>query len=318
VYGGGRGGVSLICQTGDMVNRERLNQFRFRFGIVPDGDALKKFQIRIIHAAVGSLRTLDNEERAKVENEFGLRNGSNVRASYNYGGVHISHGIIEEIQNAENFPELIERTQHLLWTFEELDLFTKKDLYSNREAAGLKFAVDLKKAIELSPGIDVRIQVMGHGVEFVPAGIEILDDVVDQVVQWLSKYPDAQKEFRQTLTILAEKRREQYRQAQDSLRFALEKILKHLLGNNIPLEEQGRNLKEWLARRGVAEDLRNIVVQIMILLNKHYQNAAVKHDNAIGDGSAKEWEDHEVEYLLYQQATLLRLLLEASEHDERP
>jgi hypothetical protein len=151
-------------------------------------------------------------------------------------------------------------------------------------------------------------------VELVPAGIDLMDDVVDRVAQWLSQYPDVQKEFRQTLIILAEKKREQYRQAQDSLRFALEKLLKIILKNDSRLEDQGKSLKEWLAQRGISKGVRDVAVQIMILLSKEYQNAEVKHDNSVGSGDVKNWADHEVEYLLYQHATLLRLLLEASEH----
>ena len=149
--------------------------------------------------------------------------------------------------------------------------------------------------------------------ELVPAGVQLLDDAVDTVTQWLSEYPDVQKEYRQTLRILAEKKRDQYRQAQDALRFALEKLLKVLLGNNIPLEDQRKPLKEWLAKRGVTEPLREVAVQIMVLITKQYQNAVVKHDNSVADGAVKTWGDHEVEYVLYQYTTLLRLILEASQ-----
>jgi hypothetical protein len=293
------------------MNRERLEQFRSRFGIQADEGEFARFQTRVVHAAKTSLWDPGNRGRIQLEKEFALRNGSELTLG-GYGGVY--HGIIEELQGAKSFVQLIDRTQQLLWSFERLGYFKDVHRYSEDERVGLMFAEELRRAIELSVGIDVRLQAMADRVELVPAGVAIMDDAVDGVTQWLSRYPDVQKEFRQTLTILAEKKREQYRQAQDSLRFALEKLLKLILGNNIRLEEQGKNLKEWLAHRGVSKNLRGAAVQIMILLSKEYQNATVKHDNAVADGNAKEWADHEVEYLLYQYTTLLRLLLEASEH----
>jgi len=296
------------------VNRERLEQFRSRFGIQSGEGVFKQFQIRVVHAVQASLRTL-KDQRFPLEREFAFRNGSELGLGEDLmGEAYIEHGILEELQSAQTYPQLIERTQQLLWAFENLGFFEERERYSGYEYAGHRFAQELGRAIELSPGVDLRIHVTAGRVELVPAGIDLMDDVVDRVAQWLSQYPDVQKEFRQTLIILAEKKREQYRQAQDSLRFALEKLLKIILKNDSRLEDQGKSLKEWLAQRGISKGVRDVAVQIMILLSKEYQNAEVKHDNSVGSGDVKNWADHEVEYLLYQHATLLRLLLEASEH----
>lgn len=298
------------------MNRERLEQFRSRFGIKSEEGVFKQFQTRVVHAANASLRVLEDYQMP-IESEFAFRNGSVlVLGETVMGGAYVRHGIIEELQGTRNDSELIERTQQLLWTFEHLGFFEKKERYSDREQAGLIFVQELGRAIELSPGVDLRLQLTtGRRVELVPAGIDLMDDVVDHVAQWLSQYPDVEREFRQTLIILAKKKREQYRQAQDSLRFALEKLLKIILRNDSRLEDQGKNLKEWLAQRGITKGIRDVSVEIMMLLSKKYQNAAVKHDNAVADGNVKSWADYEVEYLLYQYTTLLRLLLEASEHD---
>jgi hypothetical protein len=279
------------------VNRERLEQFRSRFGLQSGEGAFKQFQVRVVHAAKASLQTLE-DRGFTLEREFAFRNGSELGLGANFmGETYIEHGILEELQSAKNHLQLIERTQQLLWAFESLDFFKEKDRYSRYESAGHRFAEELVRAIELSPGVDLRIQATAGRVELVPAGVDLMDDVVDHVAQWLSRYPDVQKEFRQTLIILAGKKREQYRQAQDSLRFALEKLLKIILRNENRLEAQGKNLKEWLAQRGISKGLRDVAVQIMILISKEYQNAEVKHDNSVGNGDAKNWTDHEVEYL---------------------
>jgi hypothetical protein len=296
-----------------MVDRIRLEEFRARFGIATDAEALARFRKRVVHAALTSLNALPKDDRISFEKEFAFRNGSDVVFGQNWGGgLDLRHGVIEELERAKTFIQLIERLQQLLWTFEAFGLFKDKQRYGNRDYAGLVFAGELGRAIELSPGIDLRLQNVAERFELAPAGVQLLDDAVDTVTQWLSGFPDVEKEYRQTLRILAEKRRDQYRQAQDGLRFALEKLLKLLLTNNSPLESQGRPLKVWLASRGVTEPLRDLAVQIMVLVTKQYQNTVVKHDNSVADGVAKTWSDHEVEYILYQYTTLLRLILEAS------
>jgi hypothetical protein len=296
------------------MNRERLEQFRARFGIKSAEGVFKQFQVRVVYAAKASLQPLEKHQWP-IEREFAFRNGSELGIGETImGEAYIQHGIIEELQGAKTYPQLIERTQQLLWTFEHFGLFEKKEYHSSREYVGHRFIEELGRAIELSPGVDLRLQIIDGRVDLVPAGIELMDEIVDRVAQWLFQYPDVQKEFRQALIILAEKKREQYRQAQDSLRFALEKLLKILLSNNSRLEDQGKTLKEWLAQQGITKGVRDVAVEIMMLLVKKYQNATIKHDSLTDGGNAKNWTDHEVEYLLYQHTTLLRLLLEASQH----
>jgi hypothetical protein len=296
------------------MNRERLEQFRTRFGIKSTEGVFKQFQVRVVYAAKASLQPLEKHQWP-IEREFAFRNGSELGIGETMmGEPYIYHGILEELQGAKTYSQLIERTQQLLWTFEHFGLVEKKEYYSSREYVEHRFIEELGRAIELSPGVDLRLQIIDGRVDLVPAGIELMDEIVDRVAHWLSQYPDVQKEFRQTLTILAEKKREQYRQAQDSLRVALEKLLKILLRNNSRLEDQGKILKEWLAQHGITKGVRDVAVEIMMLINKKYQNATIKHDSSTDDGDEKNWADHEVEYLLYQYTTLLRLLLEASEH----
>lgn len=295
-----------------MVDRDRLDAFRKRFGLGSDTEALKRFRVRIVHAAKESLSLLRDNDRDAFEKEFAFRNGSELLLGDSWGGgLNIVHGIVDELEHAESFPELVERIQNLLWTFEAFGYFEDRTRRSDREKAGSTFATTLQQAIDLSPGVDLRLQVSPGQVELAPAGVPLLDDVVDSATQWLARYPDVRKEFRQSLTILAEKKRAQYRQAQDSLRFALEKLLKLLLNNTNRLEDQGRPLKDWLSSKGVHDRLRDVSVQIMTLVTKQYQNAAVKHDNDPAGGAAKSWSDFEVEYMVYQYATLLRLLMES-------
>jgi hypothetical protein len=300
-----------------LVDRDRLQDFRARFGLESDPTAFTRFRTRVIQAARTSLNLLIDSDGNVIEERFAFRNGSRFTHATSWGaGGHSRYGVIEELERAESFRELIERIQHLLWTFEELKYFEKRDRYGDSDYAGLAFVSKLREAIDLSPDVDLRLRFSTPGkADLVTAGVPLLDDVVDRSVQWLSRYADVQKEFRQALTILAEKKEDQFRQAQDSLRFGLEKLLKILLSNSVPLEEQGKPLRTWLTERGIHDNLRDVAVQIMLLLSKQYQNAAVKHDNAVGSGATKTWRPFEVEYVIYQYASLFRLLAEAADSE---
>ena len=292
------------------MDRERLDAFRLRFGLEANAVDLKRFRQRVVHAATASLGLMIESERWLLEKEFALRNGSNVTMGHSPG--HIEWGIINEFANTKTFGALVENIQHLLWSFETLGYFEDKQRYVERDWVGIIFTNYLKKVLELSPGIDVRLLARSGSWEMVPAGVQILDDSVDRSVSWLGAYPDVQKEFRQALVILAEKKSSQFRQAQDSLRFALEKLLKILLQNSNRLEDQGKPLKEWLSTKGLHEDLRDVAVQIVGMLTKKYQNSAIKHDNSVHAGAEKIWAEFEVEYMIYQYAVLFRLFSEVS------
>jgi hypothetical protein len=296
-----------------LVERDRLDDFRARFGLEADPMALGRLRTRVVQAARTSLNLLLDENRSDLERQFAFRNGSRYVQATSWGaGGHSPHGAIEELEQGDSYQQLLEHTQHLLWTFEELGYFESRRRYADHERAGLFFADKLAKAIDLSPGIDIRLELSPGRAELLPAGVQQLDQCVDQSMQWLAHFPDAQKEFGQALAILAQKREDQFRQAQDSVRFALEKVLKLLLNNSSPLEDQGKPLKEWLRSKGLHQTLCDVAVQIMMLLSKQYQNSSVKHDNAVGTGEAKVWQTFEVEYVVYQYATLFRLLSEAA------
>jgi hypothetical protein len=299
------------------MDRDRLKEFRARFGITNGPAEFVQFRTRILHAARKSLNLLLENDRDALEAEFAFRNGSHFASSRHRAFTGVSpHGVAEELEQATSFPQLIERIQHVLWTFEALGYFKEKTRYGDRDYSGLQFAASLGEALDLSPGVDLRLILESGRAELAPAGVPILDSQVDSATQWLARYPDVQKEFRQALSILADKKRSQFRQAQDSLRFGLEKLLKLLLNNALRLEDQGRPLKEWLSDKGVHENLRDVAVQIMVLLSKQYQNAAVKHDSNIAQGAEKSWQEFEVEYMIYQHATLFRLLDEAEKSVE--
>lgn len=282
------------------MNKTRIEALYSRFGITPqDGAEQTRFQNRIVRIWLNFQELTGNiVTRDQIERSFACFNGSAYKPP-----PHVNPSTIKtHFSEALPFTELARLVQFLV-----------EAVATEAGNSAQLFFADVIRAIDVSPGINLRLENIQGKVELMPAGVAQLDDsLVDPALQWLAAYPDVQKEFRNALTILAEKDRDKYRQAQDSLRAALEKLLKIVLGNNLPLEEQKKPLKVWLLSKGAHDDFVDLVASVMDRIFKAYQNAAVKHDNDVGQGEEKRWSDFEVEYLIYQAAMLFRLLMEAA------
>ncbi|HXH41860.1 MAG TPA: hypothetical protein VNN08_24770 [Thermoanaerobaculia bacterium] len=293
-----------------MDDRERITAFYSRFGLSVDVAAeTNRFRTRLHSVWIDFIRTPAGQiVRDRIESEFAMFNGSTFRqpSGYVYGdrGETVSTWLEESVPH----DELMRRFHALLSAISAVP-----------ERATLGLVADFSRAINLSPGINLRIEKIGETYELLPAGASLMDDgAVIPALEWLHAYPGVRAEFGTALKILAHRDVDAYRQAQDSLRKALEDLLKQLLDNNEPVEEQKRPLKEWLATKRVHEELRNTIVGVMDRVFKHYQNASIKHSNDGGGGSQQGWATFEVEYLVYQFATLVRVLIEASQRPNAP
>lgn len=285
-----------------MDDRERITAFYSRFGLPVDVAAeTNRFRTRL-HSAwndfAGTMAAQVFGDR--IESEFAMFNGSTFRKRRSYGGR--SETVSTWFQERVPHEELIRRLHALLCAISAAPETVTEGLVAN-----------LSRAINLSPGIDLRIEKIGATFELLPAGVPLMEDeAVIPALEWLRAYPSVRQEFAAALKMLADRDVGTYRQAQDSLRLALENLLKTLLNNNKPIEEQSRPLKEWLARKSAHEELGNTIVDVMDRVFKHYQNASIKHSSDAGGGGQQEWREFEVEYLVYQFATLVRVLIEAS------
>jgi hypothetical protein len=285
-----------------MNDRDRIVDFYARFGLaIDEGAETSRFRARILKAwnAFNALAVLPSL-RDLIENEFAMLNGSAYRAPYS--ALETGETIRTWFSQDVPYRELMRRFYALLGAI---------SIAKDRKVEVL--IADLSRAIDLSPGIDLRIERVSDFYELLPAGASLMDrEAVMPALAWLSAYPAVRAEFETALKILADRDSRFYRQAQDSLRKALEDLLKQLLNNNTRLEEQNRPLRDWLTIKGVHDELSNTVITVMNLLFKHYQNTVIKHDNAAASGAQQEWSAFEVEYLVYQFATLVRVLMEAS------
>lgn len=80
----------------------------------------------------------------------------------------------------------------------------------------------------------------------------------------------------------------------------MEKLLRSILGNRKSLENQKNPLLNWMKKKHVHVQVRNLYNTLLGHFSQ-YQNEAVKH----GDG----WNVSDVEYMVYLTGTFMRMLL---------
>lgn len=173
--------------------------------------------------------------------------------------------IWKALKDIRSYIELVKAIQAIDW-LQDLDKDKKEEFYR-----------EIKRDIDISPGIDINVEFAGGKVSLYPAGAEELDDkAVNEVLRWLSKYPDVKLLFSNALNELG--RGGESRNILDSLRLTLEKFLKEFLNNNKPLEKQKGHLGGFLKEKGVPKSIREIYVRLMVYYTD-YQNEYVKHES---------------------------------------
>lgn len=220
-----------------------------------------------------------------------------------YAAYSVSRHILSDLAQAKTRYEASEILFALVLALESLaDLEAPERL--NAMLDYIKFILD--EACEMSPTVGMRLVVLDGNYALVPYGAGVLDEsLVDANLVWLEAYPDAAKAFLDALQTYGEGDRSRYRNVLDNLRFALEQVLKGVLGNSKSLENQKSVLLPWLKQKGVHEQTVNLFQAVLFGPYSHFQNNAVKH--------AAEYSEKEVEFYIYQTGTLLRLLLTLAE-----
>ncbi|HET7230006.1 MAG TPA: hypothetical protein VFJ16_08400 [Longimicrobium sp.] len=126
--------------------------------------------------------------------------------------------------------------------------------------------------------------------------------MVDAPLEWLSAHPKVASNFEEALKIVLAKDEGKYRNAMDNLRWALEQLLKSVLGDRKPIEKQSDVLLPWLKGKGFHQQVVNMYLDLLKRFTQ-YQNDAVKH----GD----EWKEAELEFVIYLTGAFMRLILQA-------
>lgn len=246
------------------MSKTQINDFLQRWRInIPQDRLFLEFRTRVSTTAAQFLGFLEYVDKttwseqslvSTLENKFAEINGSIYRTKNSYIGDD-GDSIYTHILDATGFSDLMLILQRLFWSIEEISVSYEKQEQFTRSVQSL--IARLNTAIDRSSGINLRhIEVVDGAYELYPEGIKIMDDIVDENVVWLKAYPDVAKEYHNALTIAVSKDSSMYRQALDSLRFALEKFLKIVLGNNTSIEKQKDELLKWMKTKGAHSQIR--------------------------------------------------------------
>lgn len=205
--------------------------------------------------------------------------------------------VCEALDNSEDLKELVTVLQVVFFLLEKYDYKT-----SSINAVVKR----LRGVTELTPQIEFRIARRNKSVTVYPAGVKVLDDgIVNDVLDWLSNYPEVAKPFERALKIYMKGEKQSYRNLFDDLRLALEQLLRQVLGNTKSLENQQTELLPWIKARSVHQQVANMYRQLLFGPYSTYQNEAVKH--------GEQYSEKEAEFMIYLTGTFMRLLLQLSE-----
>jgi len=159
------------------------------------------------------------------------------------------------------------------------------------------FLKDIKDDISIS-GVPIEIKQTKTDILFYPAGAKLLDKkLVNDNLDWLSKYPESYEAFKNALLNFGKKGEE--RNVVDNLRLSLELLLKDVVKKQ-SLEKQKEEVGKYLKEKNVSVEVSNMFWTILNYYSK-YQNENAKHGNTVPAS--------EVEFMLYLTGTFMRFFL---------
>ena len=158
------------------------------------------------------------------------------------------------------------------------------------------------EALQLS-NANVKILKKENDYELYPIHIELLDEplVIDNLI-WLDKYKITKEHF--SSAVKMQRKKQNYRNIIDELRFSLESFFQQLFSNKKTLENQKNNVGEFLKNNNISTTISNMYIKLFDLYTV-YNNDNAKH----GDNITEQ----EIDYLIYLTGSFIRLVLQIEE-----
>lgn len=279
------------------VISSRIRNFYKRWNIVYDNDKkFKDFKNRALSTIDNILGELFLSDTS-LEQNF-LKFTANHFAQSKIGplsNLNISSLAVKKFEDSpvykviseeNDLVEFIKLLQALFWL--DLEPEVKEKLF-----------LSFKEDIELSL-LDIQIKrIKKNDFIFYPKGSKLLDEkLVNDVLDWLDSYPKVQENFKSALKKYQD--RVYQRNLIDDLRLSFELLLKKILNNKKNLKNQQKPLGEYLKKKNIPEQLRNMYWKLIDYYNK-YQNNYVKHDDKVNS--------LEIEFIIYLTGTFMRFLM---------
>lgn len=147
--------------------------------------------------------------------------------------------------------------------------------------------------------INIFIQKEENKYLILKKGAKELDKaLVNDVLEWLEKYPESRKMFVSALEKYQNKG--DTRNILDDIRLSLELLVQEKLNNKKSLENNISNIGTLMESKGINKEIANMYVKYLDIYNK-YQNNCVKH--------AEKCNAEELEFIIYQTGTFMRFII---------
>lgn len=158
------------------------------------------------------------------------------------------------------------------------------------------------EALKLS-NANVKILKRENDYELYPIHIEFLDEplVIDNLI-WLDKYKITKEHF--SSAVKMQRKKQNYRNIVDALRFSLESFFQQLFSNKKSLENQKNNVGKFFKNNNISTTISNMYIKLFDLYTV-YNNDNAKH----GDNITEQ----EIDYLIYLTGSFIRLILQIEE-----
>lgn len=173
---------------------------------------------------------------------------------------------------------------------------------AGQRAKWLNLCHGIEVCLGFAPNIGIKFYKGDSTAYLYPEGAEILDEnVVNQTLKWLESHPKALGHFEIALKLYMENDEAKQRSLLNELRNAIEQLLKEILSNSKPIEQQTADLKVWLTTKGGNEHVRSLYSQLLFGPFTKYQND-IKH--------TREFDAHDIEFMIYLTGIFMRQLLQ--------
>lgn len=148
-------------------------------------------------------------------------------------------------------------------------------------------------------GINIFIKKEENKYLILKKGAKELDKaLVNDVLEWLEKYPESRKMFVSALEKYQNKG--DTRNILDDIRLSLELLVQEKFNNKKSLENNISNIGTLMESKGINKEIANMYVKYLEIYTK-YQNNCVKH--------AEKCNEEELEFIIYQTGTFMRFII---------
>lgn len=171
-----------------------------------------------------------------------------------------------------------------------------------------KFLIDLLKKYLESLNIPYELIKDEDGYFIFPKGAKELDDaLVSEPLEWLSEYPQTQKEWIEALKVYSSLTDDNASDVADKFRKALERFFQEFFGKTKSLENLKSEYGAYLKARGVPSEISNNFETLQKSYTDFMNNYAKHHNKTTRNV---------LEYIMYQTGNIIRLLITLKQEEK--